>query len=196
MSENKSGKPSASKTTKKVSANKNVFAGFNSANKNTSSKKSTAKKSSGTAKKATATAVATGAAVSAIGAVKAAKKMGGRSIAVIIICFILALAVGAGVCFFIGKNDKFDMVGKEQVALEINQKYTDEGVDIKEFGINLSNKAIIDTDLQTDAEGNYYAESAGDYYIAYTVKSLKFGFIYPIQKIRLISVVGASEGGE
>lgn len=196
MPDNKGGKSSASKTTKKVSANKDIFAGFNFVGKKTSSTKKNTKKSSGTVKAATSTIVAAGAAASAVGAVKAAKKMGGKSIAVIIICFILALAVGAGVCFFIGKNDKFEINGNEQVILEINQKYADDGVLIKEFGIDLSGKAVIDTDLQTDGEGNYFAESAGDYYIAYTVKSLKFGLIYPVQKIRLISVVGESEGGE
>lgn len=177
MADNKSGQSSARKTTKRVTAN-NIFAGSNS--------KSTTQK---TVRRA-------GVAAATIGAVKAAKKMSGKSIAVIFICFILALAIGVGVCFFLGKNDKFDMLGAEQIYLAVNDKYTDEGVDIKEFGINLSKKAIVDTDLKTDENGNYYAESAGDYYIAYTVKSLKFGLIYPVQKIRLISVIGESEGGE
>lgn len=182
MADNKSGQPSARKTTKRVTANKNIFAGANSQ----SSTKTTARK---------AGAAVTGAAV-AVGAARTMKKMSGKSIAVIFICFILALAIGVGVCFFLGRNDKFDMLGAEQIYLSVNDKYTDEGVEIKEFGINLSKKAIVDTDLKTDENGNYYADSAGDYYIAYTVKSLKFGLIYPVQKIRLISVIGESEGGE
>ena len=177
MADNKSGQPSARKTTKRVTAN-NIFAGSNS--------KSTTQK---TVKRA-------GVAAATVGAVKAAKKMSGKSFAVVFVCFILALAVGVGVCFLLGRNDKFDMLGAEQITLKINDKYADEGVEIKEFGINLSKKAIVDTDLKTDGNGNYYAESAGDYYIAYTVKSLKFGLIYPVQKIRLISVIGESEGGE
>ena len=177
MAGNKSGNSSARKTTKRVTAN-NIFAGANS--------KSSTQKAVRRA----------GAAAVSVGAVKAVKKMSGKSIAVIFICFILALAIGAGVCFFLGKNDKFDMLGAEQISLAVNEKYADEGVEIKEFGINISKQAIIDTDLKTDGNGNYYAESAGDYYIAYTVKSLKFGLIYPVQKIRLISVIGESEGGE
>ena len=178
MAENQTQKPSASKTTKRVTANKSIFAGTGT--------KSTTNK---TVKRA-------GTAAATVGAVKAAKKMSGKSIAVVFICFILALAIGAGVCFFLGRNDKFDIVGNEQISINVNEKYADEGVDIREFGINLSKKAIIDTDLKTDGNGNYYAEEAGDYYIAYTVKSLKFGLIYPVQKIRLISVIGESEGGE
>lgn len=175
MAGNQNRNSSTSKTTKKVSANRSY-----------NSKRSPQK----TIVKTAAVAAAT------VGARKIAKKMGGKSIAVIITCFILAFAIGAGICFFLGKNDKFDMLGAEQVVINVDEKYTDEGVDIREFGINLSKKAIIDTDLKTDGNGNYYAESAGDYYIAYTVKSLKFGFIYPVQKIRLINVIGASEGGE
>lgn len=177
MAENKSGQSSARKTTKRVTAN-NIFAGTGS--------KSPTKK---TVKRA-------GAVAATVGAVKIAKKLSGKSIAVIFICFILALAIGVGVCFFLGRNDRFDILGAEQINLDVNEKYVDEGVFIKEFGINLSDKAVVDTDLKQDENGNYYAESAGDYYIAYTVKSLKFGLIYPVQKIRLVSVNGQSEGGE
>lgn len=180
MAENKSGQPSARKTTKRVTANKNIFAGANSK----SSTKTTARK---------AGAAVAGAAV-AVGAVKAAKKMNGKSIAVIFVCFILALAIGVGVCFFLGKNDKFDFIGSEELSLTLNETYADEGVEIKEFGINLSKKAIVKTNLKQNDKGEYYAEEAGTYYMIYSVKSLKFGLIYPTQKIRLITFVEPSEG--
>ena len=128
--------------------------------------------------------------------IKAAKKADGKTLLAAFICFILALAVGAGVCFFLGRNDRFELIGEEHVYLEVNERYSDDGVDIREFGLDFSKKAVIETDLEQDSDGNYYAASAGDYYIAYTIKSLKFGLIYPVQKIRLISVIGASEGGE
>ena len=185
MANSTSGKPQPSKTTKRVTANKNIL---------THTSIGTTKKTNSTAK--TTVAATAVSAVATVGAVKAIKKLGFKSLAIILACFIIALAIGAGVCFFIGKNDKFELVGSEHIELIINDKYTDDGVEIKEFGINLSNKAEIDTDLKQDANGKFYAESAGDYYIAYTVKSLKFGLIYPIQKIRLVSVVGNSEGGE
>lgn len=177
MSKGISGKPSASKTTKRVKAN-NIFAG---------QEKSSAKKSS-----AAKTAVS---AIAAVGAVRAVKKAGGKTILTAFICFILALALGAGICFFLGRNDKFDLLGEDHIYLQINEKYSDSGVDIREFGLNFSNKAVIETDLETDSDGNYYAENSGDYYISYTVKSLKFGLVYPVRKIRLVSVIGESEGG-
>ena len=179
MANGNSGKSSASKTTKRVTANKNVFSG----------------KSGGTAKTSARTV---GVAAAAVGAVKVTKKMGVKSIAIAFICLILAFAVGAGICFYMGKNDRFDILGEEHVylSLQSGDKYVDEGVDIREFGINISDKALIETDLEKDENGNYYAETAGDYYISYTVKSLKFGLVYPIRKIRLVSVIGSSEGGE
>ncbi|MBQ6727458.1 MAG: hypothetical protein IJQ87_00765 [Clostridia bacterium] len=181
MANNSGGKPSASKTTKRVKAN-NIFA---------STGQSGAKKRSPatTAKRAVSV-------IAAAGAVKAAKKANGKTLLAAFICFILALAVGAGVCFFLGRNDRFELIGEEHVYLEVNERYSDDGVDIREFGLDFSKKAVIETDLEHDSDGNYYAASAGDYYIAYTIKSLKFGLIYPVQKIRLISVIGASEGGE
>ena len=179
MAENKSGQPSARKTTKRVTAN-NIFAGSNS--------KSTTRK---TVKR---TGVAAVSAAATVGAVKAAKKMSGKSIAVILICFILALAIGACVCFFLGRNDKFDFIGSEELSLTLNETYADEGVEIKEFGLDISKKATVKTNLKQNENGEYYAEEAGTYYMIYSVKSLKFGLIYPTQKIRLITFVEPSEG--
>lgn len=175
MADNKSGQPSARKTTKRVTAN-NVFAGSNS--------KSTTQK---TVKRA-------GVAAASVGAVKAAKKMSGKSFVVVFVCFILALAVGVGVCFFLGRNDKFDFIGNEELSLTLNETYADEGVEIKEFGLDISKKATVKTNLKQNEKGEYYAEETGTYYMIYSVKSLKFGLIYPTQKIRLITFVEPSEG--
>ena len=120
--------------------------------------------------------------------------MSGKSIAIILACFILATALGAGVCFLLGKNDNFDLVGNSELSFTLGETYMDEGVDIKEFGIDLSKKAIVETNLNTDANGAYYAPESGTYYVKYTVKSIKFGFVYPTQKVRLITFVEPSEG--
>ena len=52
------------------------------------------------------------------------------------------------------------------------------------------------TNLKKDIQGNYYAEEEGTYYITYTVDSLKYGSIFKIQKIRLITFVEPTEAGE
>lgn len=178
MADNPSRKPSAQKTTKKVTAN-NIFAGSSSGS-GRSTKKTVAK-----------TAVT---AAAAVGTVKAAKKMNGKSVAIVLVCFILALAIGAGVCFFLGRNDKFEFVGSEELSLTLAETYVDEGVSIKEFGFDISKKATVKTNLKQNEKGEYYAEEAGTYYMIYSVKSIKFGTIYPTQKIRLITFVEPSEG--
>lgn len=164
-------KPNASKTTKQAQAS-NPWANA-----------STGKK------------VAVGAAAAG-GTVMIAKKVSLKSILIAILCFVLAGAIGAGICFFMGKNDCFNIIGNDEITLTLDQNYADEGVLIKEFGLDLSKNAKISTNLKQNGNGEFYAETAGTYYIAYTVNSLKFGFVYHIQKIRLITFVEASEGGE
>ena len=191
MATNGNKKPSASKTTKRVTAN-NFFAGIgNGQTKKTTSASKT--KHSGKTKSVAKTA---GAIAVSAGAVKAIKKLNGKSMLTVILCFIIALGIGVGACFLLGRNDKFEMNGEEHVSLQIGETYTDDGVEIVEFGLNLSKNATIETDLQRNENGEFYSDTAGDFYIAYTIKSLKFGLIYPVQKIRLVSVTGESEGGE
>lgn len=189
MAENTSKKPSAIKTTKRVTANRN-FTGTTSGTRKKSSSAKTAKSNVSTAAKTVAATAAT------IGAVKIAKRAGGKAIATWLICFIVAIIIGASVCFFVGKNDRFDLTGDDMISISLGETYSDQGVEIVEFGIDLSKFAVVETDLSKNENGEYFASAPGDYYISYTVKSLKFGFIYPIQKIRLVSVIGASEGGE
>lgn len=139
--------------------------------------------------------VATGAAVAG-GAILVGKKVSGKAILIALLSFVLALAVGASVCFFLSRNDTFAINGSDELTFVLGETYADEGVTIKEFGFDLSNKAVVETNLKTNDDGKYYADNTGTYYIAYTVKSLKFGFVYHVQKVRLITFVEASEGGE
>ena len=118
------------------------------------------------------------------------KKTNGKTLIAVLTAFILSFIIGAGVCFFVGKNDCFDLVGDQHVYLTENETYVEEGVKITEFGIDVSGKVLIESDLP---EGNL---PVGDYYVTYTVKTLKFGMIYPVKRIRLITVSPESEGGE
>lgn len=139
-------------------------------------------------KKSTATKVA-GGVVGTIASVKTVKKIGSKGVLIVVLCFLFAIIVGASCCFIMGKNDCFEIVGSEELEFQIGDSYADEGVLIKEFGINISKSAKIQTNLKVDDKGNYYQDSEGTFYIAYTVKSLKFGLIYNVQKIRLITFV-------
>ena len=180
-------KPSVSKTTKRATAT----SPFSSGNGG-SARKSSGK--SGSRSKAVARTA--GAAAASAVAFKAAKKINGKSLFIALICLILAAAIGVGVCFVLGKNDRFDIVGNDELSLELGSAYKDEGVNIKEFGLDLSKNAAVETNLKQNANGEYYADEVGTYHIVYTVKSLKFGLVYKVQKIRLITFVEPSELSE
>jgi len=109
----------------------------------------------------------------------------------------LLLIVGAvggwfGVKIFT-KNDCFEIVGKDEITLTLGEKYSDEGVNIVEFGKDISEKAITDTNLKKDSDGKLYSDEIGTFYITYTVDSIKYGTIFKVQKVRLITFVEGAE---
>ena len=174
--------------------NKNIKRerGFMAENRNSkSTRKVTASKSSSAGARRAVGAII--GAASAGKAVKAVKRGNGKTVAAVFIAFIIALIIGVGACFFLGRNDSFEILGKEYVVLETGEGYVDEGVKIVEFGIDVSDKAKIKTDMKL-VDGKYYASGDGCfYYIEYTVDTVKFGKIYPVKKIRLVSFVEPTE---
>ena len=59
-----------------------------------------------------------------------------------------------------------------------------------------SKNVIIETNLIKNPDGTYTSNEEGTYYIAYTVNNFKYGTLFKIQKIRLITFVEATEEGE
>ena len=160
---------------------------------------SSSKKSSSTGKKVAA-GVTLGIATTVVA--KSAKRTNSKTLAAIIISFILALAIGLGICFVMGKNDEFTLLGDEVIYLSTEETYKDDGVKIIEYGMDISKNAVVKTNLKVNEDGEYYADEEllasgpNQFYICYTVKSIKFGFVYNVQKIRLITFTDMSEGGE
>ena len=160
---------------------------------------SSSKKNSSTGKKVAA-GVTLGIATTVVA--KKAKRTNSKTLAAIIISFILALAIGLGVCFVMGKNDEFTLLGDEVIYLSTEETYKDDGVKIIEYGMDISKNAVVKTNLKVNEDGEYYADEEllasgpNQFYICYTVKSIKFGFVYNVQKIRLITFTDMSEGGE
>ena len=140
----------------------------------------------GRTQKSTVLKAAVGA-VAARTTVRAVRKAHPKTVAVVFISFIFALAVGVAVCFAVNKNDVFEMNGNEYVTLETGEGYVDEGVTAVEFGRNISDKVQVETEMRYE-NGKYYAKDGEtDYYMIYTVNTLKFGKIYPVKKIRIIT---------
>ncbi len=113
---------------------------------------------------------------------------------------VLILVVGAVGGFFIvkmmTKNDCFELKGKDELTLQIGEKYTDEGAKVIAFGKNDASKIEIKTNLTKNDDGTYSANEEGTYYMIYTVDNFKYGTLFKIQKIRLISFVEATEQDE
>ena len=130
---------------------------------------------------------------------KASRKIKKLSAGVVAFALLL-LAVGV-VGGFIGtrylcKNDCFEIVGEDEIEWMLNEDYVDKGVKVIAFGKDDSDKVMIETDLKRNADGSFYAEEEGTYYIKYTVDNIKYGSIFKIQKIRLIHFVEPTEEKE
>ena len=126
------------------------------------------------------------------------KKLGIKGILIILLVTIIGFAIGAGACFVVSPNDCFDLIGQDEITLtlrnddeEISEEnsYRDEGVKIVSLGRDISDKVYIMTDLKQNDDGGYYADQAGTYYIIYRVNDIKYGKIFNIQRIRLVTFV-------
>lgn len=113
------------------------------------------------------------------------------------LCFLIVGALlGAGVCWIVCRNDCFDIIGNDEIECTLDTTYEDFGVKVVSFGKRLSKDKIkIETDLKIDADGRFYAEEIGTYYIKYSAEDFKYGKLFKVEKVRLITFVEPSEGG-
>lgn len=110
----------------------------------------------------------------------AKKKSTKMSISLIIT--ILALVVGAVCGYFLSQklteNDKFEIIGEKVIEVEIGGSYQDEGAVVISFGKDISDKIIVETNVDYTTPGKYY--------IKYTVDNFRFK---GIERYRTINVV-------
>lgn len=127
---------------------------------------------------------------------KIVKNLGAK---VLLFAFIFVLCgafIGAGAWWVVCRNDCFEIVGNDNLSCEIGSTYDDEGVKIVAFGKDEQASVSIDTNLIIDSDGKYKANEEGTYYIKYTSSCFKYGKFFKVEKVRLITFVEASEGGE
>ena len=117
---------------------------------------------------------------------------------VVFAVFLLAVGVVGGYfgVQYLSRNDCFNIVGADEITLEIGEKYVDEGVNVVAFGVDETDKVEIETNLKKDKDGKFYSQTEGTYYIKYTVNNIKYGSIFKVQKIRLIHFVETTESEE
>ena len=86
---------------------------------------------------------------------------------------VLFLVVGAVAGYFVvqylTKNDKFELIGKQTITLNIGETYEDEGAIAVSFGRDVSDRIVVETDIPE----NEIAE-AGRYYIKYTIDDIRY----------------------
>ena len=118
-----------------------------------------------------------------------------------VLFFIIGIAAGAYACILMSRNDVFALKGSTAFSVDAGKPYTytEEGVEAIQFGRDVSDKIVVETDLEKDANGNYVipTDKEGVYTITYTVNAYKFqkGENGVIKRIRTFTVNAAEEDG-
>ncbi len=124
------------------------------------------------------------------------KNAGAKTLFIVALFLVLGVAVGLGAWWFVCKDDCFQLIGNDEIVLTLDEKYVDEGVKIVAFGKDESSNVVIETNLEVDENGNFYSDEVGTFYITYKSECFKYGTLFKVQKVRLITFVEISEGGE
>ncbi len=124
------------------------------------------------------------------------KKLGAGAILGALILLVVGAVGGYFGVKFITRNDCFVLNGKDEITLQLGESYVDEGAIVVAFGRDETEKVTIETNLTQNHDGSLTSNEVGTYYIVYKVDNLKYGSIFKVQKIRLITFVEVSEGSE
>lgn len=125
---------------------------------------------------------------------KAVKKSSLKTLLVALFLIVVGFTIGMGSYFLICKADTFEIVGSDEITLTLDDAYIENGAKIIEFGKDISANVIIETNMHLNEENK--STEIGTFYVKYSVDSLKYGKIFKIEKIKLVTFVEASEGGE
>ena len=117
-----------------------------------------------------------------------------KTLLVSFILIVVGFVIGAGGYFLICRNDTFEIIGGDEITLTLDEAYVENGVKAIEFGKDISQNVVIETNMNLDE--NKKSTEIGTFYVKYTIDSLKYGKIFKIEKIKLVTFVEASEGGE
>lgn len=139
---------------------------------------------------AKATAVGVGAS-----SVLLSKHAGKKGMLTACIFLVVGLLIAVGTWWFLCRDDTFELLGSTEVTLTLDEQYSDEGVKIVAFGKDDSKNFEIETNLKI-SNGKYYSDEVGTFYIKYKTNNFKYGKLFSVEKIRLVTFVEASEGGE
>ena len=105
-----------------------------------------------------------------------------QSIALYVCAVIIAIGAICGYVISqkITANDKFEIVGEKTIEVTVGETYVDQGAIVVSFGKDISNKIIV--------EDNIDYTTPGSYYIKYQVNDFRFK---DVVRYRVIKVVEA-----
>lgn len=121
------------------------------------------------------------------------KKIGTGGIIAVVCLLLIGVVGGIFTLKYFTRNDCFNLLGKDEITLMIGETYVDDGIYVVSFGRDISDQVYIETNLQMNEQGEFYADEVGTYYIVYKVDDIKYDKLFTIQRIRLITFVEASE---
>ena len=132
--------------------------------------------------------------------IKKSKKSGSKltkSLGILAVVFlIIGVGLGIGTGFYLCRNDCFEIIGSDELTLTIGENYYDEGCKVISFGRDISDEVEIETDLIINPDGSLTGDDTKTYYILYKSNDIKYGKVFTVTKIRLITFVEEPEQDE
>ena len=117
------------------------------------------------------------------------KRLGVGGVIAIILCLVVGVVGGIFAEKLISRNDCFVLSGDKEIVVQVGDDFTysEAGYKCVSFGKDISDKVVIDTNLTKNSDGTYTLDTTkeGDYYMIYTVDSLKYG---KIKRVRTFTV--------
>ncbi len=121
---------------------------------------------------------------------KQIKKLPLKSKICIVLLFILGLAIGIGTSLFICRNDQFEILGKKVITLNVGDTYSDAGVTVIGFGIDMSKQV----EIEVYKDDNKLANGLSDintteecsYQIKYKLNNFRFRNVEIIRTILVL----------
>lgn len=120
-----------------------------------------------------------------------------KSLGILAIVFlVIGVGLGIGAGFYLCRNDCFEIIGSDELTLTIGENYYDEGCKVISFGRDISDEVEIETDLIINPDGSLTGDDTKTYYILYKSNDIKYGKVFTVTKIRLITFVEEPEQDE
>ena len=128
---------------------------------------------------------------------EASSKLGVGGVVAILVALAVSIVGGVATEKLVTKNDCFALVGEKEYVIEVGDQnssytYSEEGFKVISFGKDMSDKVTVTTNMTRNDNGTYSIDTSeeGDYYIMYTVDSLKYG---KIKRVRTFTVGASNE---